>query len=57
MRERLGRWLTSSEIDAVLARRDVLVGILNKHIAAKGEAAVLYELPRVTEPCGAGLDR
>jgi len=41
MRERLGRWLTNADIDAVLARRDVLVGILNKHIAAKGEAAVL----------------
>jgi hypothetical protein len=57
MRERLGRWLTNADIDAVLARRDALVGILNKHIAAKGEAAVLYDLPRVTEPCGAGLER
>ena len=57
MRERLGQWLTSGEIDAVLARRDVLVGILNKQITAKGEAAVLYGLPRVAEPCGAGLER
>lgn len=55
MRKNLGKWLTNDEIDAVLARRDVLVGILDKHIAAKGEAAVLYDLPRATEPCGTGL--
>ena len=55
MRKNLGKWLTNDEVDAVLARRDVLVGILDKHIAAKGEGAVLYDLPRVNEPCGAGL--
>ena len=57
MRQTLGKWLANAEIDGVLARRDVLVGILDKHIAAKGEAAVLHDLPRATEPCGAGLDR
>jgi hypothetical protein len=57
MRTTLGKWLENNLIDAVLARRDVLVGILDKHVAAKGEAAVLYDLPRVSEPCGTGLER
>jgi hypothetical protein len=57
LRRKLAKWLSNPEIDAVLARRDVLVGILDKQIAAKGEAAVLYDLPRVQEPCGTGLDR
>ena len=25
--------------------------------APKGQAAVLYDLPRVSEPCGTGLER
>jgi hypothetical protein len=57
MRKNLGKWLTNAEIDAVLTRREVLVGILDKRIAAKGEGAVLYDLPRVAEPCGTGLER
>lgn len=57
LRASLGKWLENNLVDAVLARRDVLVGILDKQIAAKGEAAVLYDLPRVTEPCGTGLER
>jgi hypothetical protein len=57
MRKNLGKWLTNDAIDAALARRDVLVGILDKHVAAKGEAAVIYDLPRVNEPCGTGLER
>jgi hypothetical protein len=55
LRQKLGRWLTRSEIDAVLARRDLLVRALDAQIAAKGEGAVLYDLPRVGESCGAGL--
>jgi hypothetical protein len=55
LRANVGKWLENNLIDAVLARRDVLVGLLDKEIAAKGEAAVLYDLPRVTEPCGTGL--
>ena len=55
LRKNLGKWLTNPEIDAVLARREVLVGILDKQIAAKGEGGVLYDLPRATEPCGTGL--
>jgi hypothetical protein len=57
LRKNLGKWLSNDEIDAVLARRDALVGIFDKHVAAKGEAAVLYDLPRATEPCGTGLER
>ena len=52
---KLGAWLSKGEIDALIARRDVLAGLLDKQIAAKGEAAVLYDLPRVTESCGTGL--
>jgi hypothetical protein len=52
---KVGAWLSKGEIDAVIARRDVLAGILDKQIAAQGEAAVLYDLPRVTESCGTGL--
>lgn len=55
LQAKLGRWLSKAEIDAVIVRRDVLAGILDKHIAAKGEAAVLYDLPRVKESCGTGL--
>jgi hypothetical protein len=57
MRKNLGKWLTNPEIDAVLARREVLVGILDQRIAAKGEGVVLHDLPRVAEPCGTGLER
>ena len=57
MRKNLGKWLTNPEIDAVLARRDVLVGILDKRIAARGEGAVLHDLPRAAERCGTGLER
>jgi hypothetical protein len=52
---KLGAWLSKAEIDAVIARRDALVGILDKQIATKGEAAVLYDLLRVKEACGTGL--
>ena len=55
LQAKLGPWLSKGEIDAVIVRRDVLAGILDKHIAAKGEAAVLYDLPRVKESCGTGL--
>jgi hypothetical protein len=55
LQEKLRAWLSKAEIDAVIARRDVIVGILDKQIAAKGEAAVLYDLSRVKEACGTGL--
>jgi hypothetical protein len=52
---KLRAWLSKAEIDAVIARRDVFVGLLEKQIATKGEAAVLYDLPRVKEACEAGI--
>lgn len=55
LQQKLGRWLTRPQIDAVLARRDLIVGIVDKEIAAKGEAAILYDFPRTSEPCGSGL--
>jgi len=55
LQRKVGAWLSKPEIDAVIARRDVLVDILDKQIAAKGEATVLYDLPRVKEACGTGL--
>lgn len=52
---RLDRWLMKPEIDGLLARRDLLVRHFEREIATRGEAAVLYDLPRTIEPCGAGL--
>ena len=43
------------EIDGLLARRDKIVAFFDKEIAAKGEAAVLFDLPRSGQPCGVGL--
>ena len=55
LRQKLGRWLTTPEIEGVLARRDVIVRFFDKEVAEKGEAAVLYDLPQTSEACGAGL--
>jgi hypothetical protein len=55
LQQRLGRWLNRQEIEAVLARRDLIVRLFDREVAARGEAAVLYDLPRSSEPCGAGL--
>jgi hypothetical protein len=55
VRERLGRWVGKLELDGLLARRDLIVQFFEKEIAAKGEAAVLYDFPRTSESCGAGL--
>jgi hypothetical protein len=51
----LGRWLTKNEIEGLMARRDLIVQFFDKEVAAKGEGAVLYALPRSSETCGAGL--
>ena len=51
----LGRWLTKNEIEGLMARRDQIVQFFDKEVAAKGEDAVLYDLPRSSETCGAGL--
>jgi hypothetical protein len=55
LQEKLGRWLAEPEIDAVLARRDLIVALFDDAVLKRGEAAVLYDLPRTSEPCGAGL--
>ena len=55
LQDKLRTWLAKGEIDALIARRDAIVAILDKQIAAKGEAAVLYDLSRVSEACGTGL--
>jgi hypothetical protein len=52
----LGRWLSKMEIEGLLARRDQIVQFFDREVAAKGEDAVLYDLPRSREACGAGLD-
>jgi hypothetical protein len=55
LRQKLGRWISRDQIDAVLARRDVIVRMLEEKIAANGEAKVVYDISRTSEPCGAGL--
>ena len=55
LRQRIGRWVDGGQIDTLLTRRDLIVRTLEEQIAAKGEATVLYDLPRMKEPCGTGL--
>jgi hypothetical protein len=55
LQEKLKAYLDNSQIDAVLARRDKIVKFFDDAVAAKGEAAVLFDLPRVGQACGAGL--
>jgi hypothetical protein len=49
------KYLNKMELDGLMARRDKIVAFFDKEIAAKGEAAVLYDLPRSGQPCGVGL--
>ena len=42
LKDAVERHLTGSEIDAVLARRDLIVAHFERLIAQRGEAAVLY---------------
>lgn len=55
LKQRLGRWLTKQEIDGVVGRRDLIVRHFEGEIGRRGEAAVLYDLPRTAETCGVGL--
>lgn len=55
LQRQVGRWLNKEEIAAVIARRDLLVKHFEDEIAKKGEAVVLYDLPRAAERCGTGL--
>ena len=47
--------LSQGELDAVMARRDKIVEFFDDAVKQKGEAAVLFDLPRVGKPCGLGL--
>ena len=55
LQQRLKPYINDMEIDGLLARRDKIVAFFDKEIAAKGEAAVLFDLPRSGQPCGVGL--
>ena len=55
LKEKLSRWLTGFEIDGLAGRARKMAEHFDKEIAAKGEAAVLYDLQRTSQACGAGL--
>jgi len=55
LKEKLSRWLTKSEIDALAARAVKITQFFDKQVADKGEGAVLYDFPRTQQPCGTGL--
>jgi hypothetical protein len=55
LKEKLSRWLTKTEIEALAARADKIVDFFDKEKAAKGEGAVLYDFPRTSQACGTGL--
>jgi hypothetical protein len=42
LEEKLGRWLSTHEITALLKRRDRILALAERRVAEKGEAAVLY---------------
>jgi hypothetical protein len=44
--ETMGDTLSRAEIDALMARRDLLAKLFDDRIARRGEAAVLYTMPR-----------
>jgi len=55
LKEKLSRWLTKTEIEALAARAAKIVDFFDKETAAKGEGAVLYDIPRTSQACGTGL--
>jgi len=55
LEEKLKHYLSRSDIEALLSRRDQIVKFFDDQIAQKGEGAVLFDLDRVGEPCGKGL--
>jgi hypothetical protein len=55
LKEKMGRYLTGMEIDGLLARRDKIAKFFEDEVARKGKGAVLFDLPRVGQPCGVGL--
>jgi len=55
LHEKLSRWLTNAEIEALAARAGKIADFFDKEAAAKGEGAVVYDFPRSQQACGAGL--
>lgn len=55
LQEKLGRWLTKSEINALIGRAGKIAEFFDKEVAAKGEGAVLFDFPRTEQACGTGL--
>jgi len=55
LKEKLSHWLTGFEIDGLAARARKMVELFDKETAANGEAMVLYDFPRTSQPCGTGL--
>jgi hypothetical protein len=55
LQQKLGRWLVKPEIEALLARRDLIVRHFDEAGSQRGESAVFYDLPRTNEACGTGL--
>lgn len=50
LRKAAGRWLSGFEIDAVLARRDGIVAHIDRLIATKGRAQVVYPVVPPSNP-------
>ena len=46
LNQKLGRYLSDAEIDAILSRRDKIVKLFDDKIAQTGEAQVLFDLDR-----------
>jgi hypothetical protein len=51
LKARLGKWLLEDEIDALDVRARAIVQIFDRQIAARGEAAVLFDLDRSGPAC------
>jgi hypothetical protein len=49
--KKLGSWLTEEEIEALNARAARIVAFFDGEVAAKGEAAVLFDLDRSGIAC------
>ncbi len=43
LHQRVGRWLTDPQIEALLKRRDKILELAEQRIAENGEATVLYQ--------------
>ena len=55
LQEKLSRWLTKSEIAAIVDRSQKIVDFFDKEVAAKGEGVVLYDFSRSQQTCAIGL--